>query len=270
MVIIEANSSTTSYWKEAAKSYEILLFLTWRDLLVRYKQAFFGVAWAILRPLLSTAIFAFVFGRVAALPSDGVNYSLFVLAALLPWQFFANAIHDSCNCLITNEPLITKVYFPRVILPLSQIGANGVDLLINLLLFFCLFGVLGTVSWKTVAFFPLFLLQTFFLATGLSLLLSALTVKYRDFRIIVPFLIQFGLFISPVGYGSFLLPEKWQFLFFLNPLVGIIEGLRWALFGISHVKLPLAIGMSIVMTAIFFFLGTVVFRKMERTFADRI
>lgn len=258
------------YLKDLVRYRELFYFFAWRDILVRYRQATLGIGWAVIRPLLQMAVFALLFGRIAHLPSDDVPYSFFVLAAMLPWQLFANASLDTCNSLVNNSHLISKVYFPRMIVPSAEIVVHLVDFSITFIILFFLLLVTGhTLSW-TMCALPFLMALIILLCLGTGLWLSALTVQYRDFRIIVPFALQFGLFISPVGYGSFLVPEQWQALYLLNPLVGIIDGFRWAFFGITHSYFEIGITYSIVFTLLWLISGVYYFRKMEKTFADRI
>jgi len=270
VVTVSADQAGSEYLADLARHRELFFFFSWRDIIVRYKQAFFGVAWALIRPLLNMILFTFLFGRIANLPSDGIPYSLFVLSGTLAWQLLSNSIIDSCTSLVNNAALIGKSYFPRMIIPLSQIVVHLVDFAISLAMMLVLLVVTSTLNFLTILMLPLFLFQCVMLAAGIALWLSALTVNYRDFRLIVPFFVQFGLFLSPVGYGTFVIPEKWQTLYMLNPLVGIIEGFRWAMFGVYHSYLPLAVGMSLGITTCVVLSGYWYFRKMERTFADSI
>jgi len=246
---------------------ELLYFLTWRDLKVRYKQTILGVAWAIIQPLFTMLIFTLFFGKLAGIPSDGVPYPVFVYAGLLLWTFFSNAVTHSGNSLVGNSNLLTKVYFPRIIIPGAAVGAGLVDLLIA-------FGVLVvlmvyyrvSISASVVMLVPLVGLTTVF-ALALGMWTSALNVKYRDIRYALPFVIQLWMFVSPVIFPSSFVPEKWRWVLTLNPLTGIIEGFRAALFG----RRPfdwMAIAISTVMTLVLFVYAAYVFRRMERTFAD--
>ena len=246
---------------------ELLYFLTWRDLKVRYKQTILGVAWAIIQPLFTMLIFTLFFGKLAGLPSDGVPYPVFVYAGLLLWTFFSNAVTHSGNSLVGNSNLLTKVYFPRIIIPGAAVGAGLVDLLIA-------FGVLivlmvyyqVSISASVVMVVPLVGLTTVF-ALAMGMWTSALNVKYRDIRYALPFVIQLWMFVSPVIFPSSFIPEKWRWLLTLNPLTGIIEGFRAALFG----RRPfdwMAIAISTVITLVLFVYAAYVFRRMERTFAD--
>jgi lipopolysaccharide transport system permease protein len=270
ILVIEANRIQKEYLKDLFRHRELFYFFAWRDIVVRYKQAVFGVAWALLRPLLNMAIFSFIFGYIAKLPSDNVNYPIFVLAGMLPWQLFANALVDTCNCLVGTPQLLTKTYFPRMIVPSAQIIVHLVDFGISLLLLLGLGLWFWQIDFITLLTLPLFVLLALFLCLGSGLWISALTVKYRDFRFIVPFVAQFGIFLSPVAYGSFLIPERWQWLYALNPMVGIINGFRWAFFGISSPHMESSLFISFAVSMLIFVTGFRYFRKTERTFADQI
>lgn len=230
-LVIEAGKTERHYWKDLWRYRELFYFLAWRDILVRYKQTAIGIAWALIRPLLTTIVFVFVFGKLAKLPSDGVPYAVLVFVALLPWQFFANAFVEAGNSLISNANMISKVYFPRLVVPASAVIGGLVDFLIS--------GVMlaGLMLWYDVApdwrimTLPLFLAIAVVAAMGAGLWIAALNVKYRDFRYIVPFVVQFGLYASPVGFSSAIVPEQWRLLYSLNPMVGVIDGFRWAILG---------------------------------------
>lgn len=267
---IDSQVIQNDYVKDLYRYRELFYFLAWRDILVRYRQAFFGIAWAVFRPLLNMAAFTFLFGTVAHLPSDHVNYALFVLAAMLPWQLFSNSALDTCTSLLQNAPLVSKVYFPRMIIPTAQIIVHLLDFTIVATVLILVSWIVGALSFWTLLTLPFFLLLVLALCIGIGLWLSALTVQYRDFRIIVPFFVQFGLFISPVGYGTFIIPQQWLWLYFLNPMVGIIDGFRWALFGISHPYFAMSLVSSIAIIALVLLSGFCYFRKVERAFADKI
>ncbi len=269
-LVVDPSLPQREYLKDIFRCRELFYFLAWRDILVRYKQAFFGVAWALLRPLLNMLVFAFLFGKIANFSSDHVNYPLFVLAAMLPWQLYSSSAVDTCNSLINNAPLVSKIYFPRMIIPASQIIVHLVDFAITAFLLIALSLFLGVLNPWTFLCFPLFLLLAASLCVGTGLWLSALTVKYRDFRIMIPFFVQFGMFISPVGYGTFIIPEPWRWLYFLNPMSGVIDGFRWVFFGISYPQMPFSIGFSIAITLVILWTGVLYFRKTEQTFADQI
>lgn len=267
---IKANQVNKGYFQDLYLYRELFFFFTLRDILVRYRQAFFGVAWALIRPLLTMSMFTLIFGLLAKFPSDEVSYPLFVLAGMIPWQLFASATQDTALCLFNNSHLITKAYFPRVILPASQIMIHLVDFAVNIVFLGILFLAMGQPMTYTLLFFPFFLLLLMALCLGVGLFVSSLTIQYRDFKIIVPFFLQFGMFLSPVGYGTFILPPKLQYFYFLNPLVGIIDGIRWSLFGMTHPLLGTSIFVSCVLTFCLLTFGFLYFRKVERTLADRV
>ena len=246
---------------------ELLYFLVWRDIKVRYKQTALGAAWAIIQPVMTMIVFSVFFGKLAKVPSDGIPYPVFAFAALLPWQLFAFALTESSNSLVGSQNLITKVYFPRLVIPLSSVLAGVVDFAIAfvvLLLMMLYYGIRPTAA---VAWLPLFVL--FALATALSvgLWLSALNVKYRDVRYTIPFLTQFWMFATPVAYSSTLIPEKWRALFGLNPMAGVVEGFRWALLGKTEGPGAL-LWVSVAAVLLLFGGGLVYFRRTETTFAD--
>lgn len=269
-ILIEANRMPREYFKDLIRYRELFFFLAWRDILVRYKQAAFGIAWAVIRPLLNMAVFSFIFGKIAHLSSYDVPYPLFVLAGMLPWQLVSGVVFDTCSSLVGNVPLITKVYFPRIILSTSQILVHLVDFSINLVLLFIFMLFMGSGSLATLWMLPLCLLLALVLCVGSSLWLSALTVQYRDFRFIVTFIMQFGMFISPVGYGTYIITGAWKWLYFMNPMVGIIDAFRWSLFGIEQPDIMWSISFSLVISTTVLATGLRYFRKTERSFADRI
>jgi lipopolysaccharide transport system permease protein len=268
--IIDSHHSQQEYFKDLYRYRELFYFLAWRDILVRYKQTCLGVIWALIRPLLNMAVFAFIFGKVANLASGHANYPLFVLVAMLPWQLFANCLIDASDSLISHAPMISKIYFPRLVLPASDIIVHCVDFLISLSFLFVLFLITGYFNTWTLLALPIFIFLTLVLCLGASLWLAAITVRYRDFRFIAPFIVQFGLFISPVGYSSFLLPETWRWVYFLNPMAGIIEGFRWCSFGTSSGDLFVPLILSCVINLGLLISGFCFFRKMERVLADVI
>jgi lipopolysaccharide transport system permease protein len=250
---------------------ELFYILAWRDIAVRYKQTVIGVVWALIRPFLTMVIFTVIFGRVAGLKSDGnAPYALLVLAGMLPWSLFSTALSEASTSLITNVNLISKVYFPRLIVPTAAVIVAFVDMLISLLL---MAGVMiyyqFAPSWQIV-FLPLFAALAILASLGPGLYITALNVKYRDFRYIIPFIVQFGLYVSPIGYSSSQIPAEWRMWFSLNPVVGVIDGFRWCLLG-GEAKLDLAsLGISLATTAVLLWLGIRKFRLMERSFADII
>ena len=269
-VIIEPKRRNREYWKDLWRYHELLFFLTQRNILIRYKQAVIGVAWALVRPLSLMLVFAFVFKSVAGFPSGDVPYFLFVLAALLPWQLLASSLADAGNSLVTDAQLISKVYFPRLLVPLSAIGANVVDFLASSLIFALMLVLFYHPPGVQFLFFPFFLVLCFLLLLGSGIWLSALTAKYRDFRHLVPFLLQIGLYISPIGYDSAMVPEKWRGLYMLNPVVGIVDGFRYSLFGRETGELWDAAVYSGSFSLILLITGIAYFRSVERTVADEI
>lgn len=269
-LIIEAGKGRRRFLHDLWNYRELFLFLSWRDILVRYKQAVLGIAWSVLRPLLTIAVFSLVFGRLAKLPSQGIPYPLLVFAAMLPWQLFAGALSESSNSLLGNTHLISKIYFPRLIIPASAVMVHLLDFLISLAL------LLGLMAWyrclpdARILFLPLFLLPVLLLVLGCGFWFSALNVKYRDFRYIVPFIVQFGLYISPVGFSSAVIPGRWRLLYSLNPLVGIIDGFRWSLLRGRNPIDWAAFGLSMAVLLLVFISGLFYFRHTERFFADVI
>src|SRR5690242_4797454 len=235
-LIIEAGHTERNYWRDLLRYRELFYFLAWRDVLVRYKQTAIGVLWAVLRPLLTMVVFTFVFSRIAKLPADGVPYPVMVFAAMLPWQLFATSLSEGSNSLITNANLISKVYFPRLIVPASAVIVSFVDFAISLGLLAALMIWYQVWPGMYLLSLPLFTILALLTSAGAGLWLAALNVEYRDFRYIVPFIVQFGLYLSPVGFSSSIIPEKWRLLYSLNPMVGVIDGFRWA---ISASRAPL-------------------------------
>jgi lipopolysaccharide transport system permease protein len=269
-LIIEAGRTESQYWKDIWRYRELFYFLAWRDILVRYKQTVIGIAWALIRPFLTMVVFTFVFGNLAKLPSEGVPYPILVFSAMLPWQFFANALSECSSSLIGNANLISKVYFPRLIIPASAVIVSFVDFMISGMILLGLMAWYNFVpSWRILTL-PLFILIAFAASMGVGLWLAALNVKYRDFRYIVPFIVQFGLYISPVGFSSSIVPEQWRWLYSINPMVGVIDGFRWAILGGDFNLYWPGFTLSIVLLLLLFFSGIWYFRKVERTFADVI
>src|SRR5450432_3064804 len=269
-LILEAGRSEKNYWNDIWKYRELFYILSWRDIKVRYKQTVIGAAWSIIRPLLTMIIFTIIFGRVAKLPTEGTApYAIMVYAAMLPWQFFANSLSEASNSLIGNTNLITKIYFPRMIIPASSIIVSLVDFAISfglMLILFLWYHYLP--SWQ-ILLLPIFVFLAFLTSFGISLYITALNVKYRDFRYIIPFIVQFGLYVSPVGFSSSVVPAKWRLLYSLNPMVGVIDGFRWCILGEQKMYWP-GLLISCIMIAIFCFIGVRYFRKTEKTFADNI
>jgi lipopolysaccharide transport system permease protein len=247
----------------------LFAILAWRDLAVRYKQTIIGVAWAVIRPILSMLIFTVLFNRVAKLPSDGhAPYPVMVFAGMLPWFLFSTILSEASNSVVANSNLIGKVYFPRIIVPSATTLVALVDFAIMFVLLLVMIAWFGFLPDWRIAFLPWFVLLAILASLGPALYITALNVKYRDFRHIIPFILQFGLYVSPVGYSSAVVPEKWRMLYSLNPAVGVIDGFRWCLLrGESKFYLP-GFSMSVGVVAVFLVLGTWYFRKTERTFAD--
>ena len=268
-LLIEAGRTEKHYWKDLWRYRELFGFLAWRDLLVRYKQTALGIIWALLRPLLTMVVFTVIFGKIAKLPSDGIPYPVLVFAGMLPWTFFSSALSEASSSLVANSNLITKIYFPRIILPVSSVVVAFVDFLISFVLLIGVMIFYGMMpGLRLLAIIPLTALA-FLAALGPGLLITALNVKYRDFRYIIPFIVQFGLYISPVGFSSSMIPENYRLLYSLNPVVSVIDGFRWAING----SVPLHWGgfLCSVMTSVcFLMLGIYVFRRTEKTFADVI
>ncbi|PPS42800.1 ABC transporter permease [Chroococcidiopsis sp. TS-821] len=269
-LVIEAGKAEGQYWKDLWQYRELFYFLAWRDILVRYKQTLIGISWAIIRPFLTMVVFTVIFGNIAKLPSEGAPYPILVFAAMLPWQFFANALAECSNSLVSNSNLISKVYFPRLIVPTSAVIVSFVDFMVSGIILIALMAWYDFVpDWRIITL-PFFILVAFAAAMGGGLWFSALNVKYRDFRYIVPFIVQFGLYISPVGFSSNVVPEKWRLLYSLNPMVGVIDGFRWAILGgEAHHYLP-GFFLSIGLVFLLLISGIWYFRKTERTFADVI
>jgi len=269
-IVIEAGRGARRYWSDLWLYRELLYFLAWRDIVVRYKQTAIGVAWALLQPLLLMIILTFVFGRLAKLPSGNIPYSLLVLCGLLPWFFFSQAFSNASSSLIGNANMVSRIYFPRMLIPLSAVVVCLVDFGITfglLILFALVSGVLP--DWRVIAL-PGFLLLAIATAVGAGLWIAALNVKYRDFRYVVPFLVQIGMYISPVGFNSVLVPDKWRIVYALNPMVGVIDGFRWSLLGgRTELFLP-GLFLSVLLSLALLVSGIAYFRSTERYFADLI
>jgi lipopolysaccharide transport system permease protein len=269
-LIIEAGCTEVQYWRDLYRYRELFYFLSWRDILVRYKQTVIGVAWAVLRPFLTMVVFTIVFGKLAKLPSEGAPYPILVFSAVLPWQFFANALSETGNSLIGNTNLISKIYFPRLIIPASSVITSLVDFVISgIILVALMIWYQFVPGWRVVTL-PFFVAIAFAASIGCGLWLAALNVKYRDFRYIIPFVVQFGLFISPVGFSSSIVPGKWRLLYSLNPMVGVIDGFRWVIIdGQTSIYWP-GFLVSLSLVVILIITGIRYFRITEKTFADVI
>lgn len=269
-LILEAGRARKHYWKDLWRYRELFFFLAWRDILVRYKQTLIGIAWALLRPFATMLVFTLVFSKLAKLPSEGVPYPILVFAALLPWQFFSNAFTEAGNSLLNNASMISKVYFPRLVVPTSAVIVSFVDFLLSGIILVGLMLWYGFYPDWRIFTLPLFIFIAFAAAMGAGLWIAALNVKYRDFRYIVPFVVQFGLYVSPVGFSSTIVPEQWRLLYSLNPMVGVIDGFRWAILGgNSQIYWP-GFLLSLSLVAFLLTTGIFYFRKTERRFADLI
>ena len=271
VIVLELGRADKNYWTDLWRYRELFLILAWRDLSVRYKQTVIGVVWAILRPLLTMVVFTVIFGRVAKLPSDGdAPYALMVFAAMLPWTLFSTSLSDSSNSLISNANLISKVYFPRLIVPTATIVTAFADFLISFVILLALMVYYRFAPGWNMLLLPVFMLLALLASLGPGLWITALNVKYRDFRYVIPFVAQFGLYVSPVGFSSSVIPEQWRLLYSLNPMVGVIDGFRWCILGgDSPIYWP-GFALSLMVVAFFLWLGVSQFRKMEKTFADMI
>lgn len=276
-IVIESGTENSNYWKDLWNYRGLFYFLAWRDILVRYKQTAIGVLWSVIRPFITIVVFTLVFNKLGNFPSDsGVPYAIMVCAGMLPWQFFSNAFSESANSLIANSNLLTKVYFPRLIVPASTVIVSLIDFFISFVILIALFFYYHFVpDWK-ILFLPVFLLLATITAMGTGLLIAALNVKYRDFRYVIPFIVQFGLYISPVGFSSTMIynhqniPQFVKYLYALNPMVGVIDGFRWCILGADtplHLTEFIA---SLTISILFLFIGVWYFRRMERSFADVI
>jgi homopolymeric O-antigen transport system permease protein len=278
-LVIKAGRAERQYWRDLWRYRELFYFLAWRDLLVRYKQTVIGVAWSLIRPFLTMIVLTVVFGKLGKMPSGGVHYPILVLCGMLPWQFFSTALSESGNSLVTNANMISKVYFPRMVVPASSVITSFVDFLISAAF------LVGLLVWyrfmpsANIVFLPLFVVMAFAAAFGAGLWIAALMVKYRDFRFIVPFIVQFGLYASPVGFYSNVVPLIWHWrgfavparlLYSFNPMVGVIDGFRWAILGGGQQLYWPGFVVSLAGIAVLLSSGIWYFRKTEKTFADVI
>jgi lipopolysaccharide transport system permease protein len=270
-LILESGRADKHYWRDLWRYRELFQVLAWRDISVRYKQTVIGALWAVIRPLLTVLVFTVVFGNIARLPTEGsAPYALMVYAGILPWTFFSTALTEASASLIGNANLISKVYFPRLLVPVATVGVALLDFLISLIIFFVLMGWYRFwPSWQIVLL-PLFLSLAIVTSLGIGVWVTALNVRFRDFRYIIPFIVQFGLYISPVGFSSTVVPEEWRLLYSVNPLVGVIDGFRWCLLGGRSAVYWPGFVLSIAVSAFFLWLGLRQFRSMEKSFADII
>jgi lipopolysaccharide transport system permease protein len=270
-LVIEPGRSERRYWHDLWRYRELFAVLAWRDVSVRYKQTVIGAAWALIRPFLTMVVFTVIFGKLAKLPSDGaVPYALMVYAGMLPWSFFATAVSDASNSLISNANLISKIYFPRLIVPMASVMVAFVDFLISFAIFVALMVWYQFMPGWQILLLPIFTAVAFVASFGVGVWITALNVKYRDFRYVIPFIVQFGLYVSPVGFSSSIVPDQWRLLYSLNPMVGVIDGFRWCLLGgESPINWP-GFGLSLAVAASFLWLGIRRFRATEKSFADLI
>jgi lipopolysaccharide transport system permease protein len=268
-IIIEAGRAERHYWRGLWQYRELFRVLAWRDISVRYKQTVIGAAWALIRPFLTMVAFTIIFGKLAGLPSEGtVPYAIMVFAGMLPWTFFSSALSDASNSLVGSANLISKVYFPRLIVPLAAVGVAFVDFAINFMMLVLLMIWYQFVPGWQIIVLPGFVALALLASLGPGLWLTAMNVKYRDVRYVIPFLVQLGLYASPVGYSSSIVPDQWRLLYSLNPVVGVIDGFRWCIMGVqSSFYLP-GFLLSICIAVLFLWLGIRQFRKMEKRFAD--
>jgi lipopolysaccharide transport system permease protein len=271
LVIIEAGRTERHYWRDLWRYRELFQVLAWRDLSVRYKQTVIGVLWALIRPFLTMLVLTIVFGRIARLPADGdAPYALMVFSGILPWTLFSSGLSEASNSLVNNERLITKVYFPRLIVPMATLIVAFVDFLISFSLLIMLMAWYAFVPDWRILLLPIFALLAFLASAGPALWITSLNVKYRDFRYIIPFIVQFGLYVSPVGFSSSVVPERWRLIYSLNPMVGVIDGFRWCILrGQSELYLPGLVA-SVATIAFFVWFGVRQFRSTEKSFADLI
>lgn len=271
VLVIEAGSSPSQYAREVWRYRSLLFILSWRDIKVRFKQTVIGAAWALLRPLLTLAVLTIVFSKIARLPSEGdAPYVLLVLSGLLPWQFFSAGLSDAANSVTDNEKIVSKIYFPRLVIPISALAVCSVDFAIALLILVGIFLIYGFVpDWNIIAL-PLVLVFALLAALGPGLLLAALNVKYRDFRYVVPFIVQMGIYVSPVAYSTSLIPEAWRTFYYLNPMAGLIDAFRWTLLGSNFTPWWPGVALSFSIMLALLIAGVLYFRSTERSFADNI
>jgi len=268
---IEPGLAERHYWRDLWRYRELFYVLAWRDIAVRYKQTVIGLAWAILQPFLTMVVFTIIFGKLAKMPSEGdAPYALMVFAGLLPWQFFSTSLSSASQSLIGNTNLISKIYFPRLIVPTAAIVVAFVDFLVSFSILLAMMVWYQFMPGWQILTLPLFVLMAFLAALGPGLWITSLNVKYRDFRYVIPFIVAMGLYVSPVGFSSSVIPEQWRLLYSMNPVVGVIDGFRWAILGGQAKLYWPGFVMSCVLIACFLWLGIRQFRRMEKSFADLI
>ena len=271
LIVLEAGRAERNYFADLWPYRELFFILAWRDVSVRYKQSVLGIGWAVLRPLLAMAVFTLVFGRIAQLPSEGsAPYPIMVYAGMLPWFLFASMLTDSSASLVANANMIRKVYFPRIMAPAASSVVALIDFAISFAIFVVLMALFGFMPSANIVALPIFVVLAVLAGMGPALLLTALNVRYRDFRFIVPFIVQFGLYISPVGFSSAVVPEGWRLLYSLNPMVSVIDGFRWAILGDAAAIYWPGFALGLIVTGVLLALGLTVFRRTEKTFADLV
>ena len=270
-LIIEPGRAERHYWQDLWRYRELFSVLAWRDISVRYKQTVIGAAWALIRPFLTMVVFTLIFGKLAKLPSDGTApYALMVFAGMLPWSFFATALSEASNSLIGNANLISKIYFPRLIVPMAAVMTAFLDFLISFAILIALMMWYTFMPGWQVILLPAFMALAFIASFGIGVWITALNVTYRDFRYVIPFIVQLGLYISPVGFSSGIIPDQWRLIYSLNPMVGVIDGFRWCLLGGESQLYWPGFALSLAIASFFLWFGIRQFRKMEKTFADLI
>ncbi|MDE2579615.1 MAG: ABC transporter permease [Hyphomicrobiales bacterium] len=270
-IILAPGRADRHYWRDLWRYRELFFILAWRDIAVRYKQTIIGLAWAFVRPFLTMVVFTIVFGRLANLPSEGgAPYPVLVFAGMLPWFLFSSILSEASNSLIGNASLISKVYFPRLIVPIASAATALVDFAVNLFILALVMLWFGYMPGARIILLPFFVLFAVVASLGPALLITALNVKYRDFRYIVPFIVQFGLYVSPVGFSSAIIPERWRLLYSANPVVGVIDGFRWCILGGDTALYPPGFALSLVVAAALLWFGVRYFRATERSFADLV
>jgi lipopolysaccharide transport system permease protein len=268
VLVLAAGEADQRFWRDLWHYRDLLVFLAWRDIAVRYRQTIAGVAWALLQPAMTMILFTIIFGRLAHMDGGGMPYPLLVLAGLIPWQLFSAALTGSGDSLVANAGLISKVYFPRIIIPMAAVSVAIVNALVSLALLAVLMPVYGVwPTWRLVAL-PLLLMLTALIALGAGLVVSAMGVRYRDIRFVLPFVVQCGFFAAPVGYSTVVVPEHWRLVFALNPMVGVMEGFRWSILGHAVHELPQMLVMSVATMVVLLVVGRWAFRAVERDAAD--
>lgn len=269
-LIIEPKKIEKNYWRDILHYRQLFVFLAWKEFLIRYKQTVMGISWSVLRPLLTMFVFSFIFGNIAKLPSKGVPYHILVFSGLLPWQLFSEAFSISSLSLVGNSNLVSKVYFPRVIIPASSVVVSMIDFIISFIVLAVIMVYYRFLPSINILLLPIFILLTIYTAYGIGIFFSALNVRYRDVKYIVPFIVQFGLYISPVGFSARIIPDRWLLLYECNPMVGIINGFRWAIIGGEYSINVRSLALSFFISSVILIIAVKYFRMTEKTFADLI